>query len=44
MAACCNAVDILTVRQNDVLADYEYPRVRIRIIAAEIASEASNQP
>ncbi len=37
-----NAVGILTVRQNDVLEDYEYLRTRIQNIAAVIASEASN--
>ncbi len=37
-----NAVGILTVRQNDVLEDYEYLRTRIQNIAAAIASEASN--
>jgi hypothetical protein len=37
-----NAVGIYTVRQNDVLEDYEYLRARIRSIAAIIASEVSN--
>ncbi len=37
-----NAVGILTVRQNDVMEDYEYLRTRIQNIAAAIASEASN--
>ena len=37
-----NAVGIYTVRQNDVLEDYEYLRTRIQSIAAIIASEASN--
>jgi hypothetical protein len=37
-----NAVAILTVRQADVLEDYEYLRTRIRNIAAAIASETSN--
>jgi hypothetical protein len=37
-----NAVGIYTVRQNDVLEDYQYLRTRIQSIAAIIASEASN--
>jgi hypothetical protein len=37
-----NAVGILTVRQIDVLEDYEYLKSRIQSIAAAIASEASN--
>jgi len=37
-----NAVGIYTVRQNDVLEDYEYLRTRIQSIAAIIASETSN--
>lgn len=37
-----NAVGILTVRQADVLEDYEYLRTRIRNIAAAIAAEVSN--
>jgi type II secretory pathway pseudopilin PulG len=37
-----NAVGILTVRQIDVLEDYEYLRTRIQSIAAAIALEASN--
>jgi hypothetical protein len=37
-----NAVAILTVRQADVLEDYEYLRTRIQNIAAAIASETSN--
>jgi hypothetical protein len=37
-----NAVGIYTVRQNDVLEDYQYLRTRIQSISAIIASEASN--
>ena len=37
-----NAVGIYTVRQSDVLDDYQYLRTRIRNIAGAIASEASN--
>jgi hypothetical protein len=37
-----NAVGILTVRQYDVLEDYEYLKTRIQNIAATIASEAPN--
>lgn len=37
-----NAVGILTVRQADVLEDYEYLKARIRTIAAAIASEMAN--
>ncbi len=37
-----SAVGILTVRQNDVLDDYDYLRNRIQNVAAAIASEASN--
>lgn len=37
-----NAVGIYTVRQNDVLEDYQYLRTRIESIADIIASEASN--
>jgi hypothetical protein len=37
-----NAVGIYTVRQNDVLEDYEYLRTRIQSIAAILASEAAN--
>jgi hypothetical protein len=37
-----NAVGILTVRQYDVLEDYEYLKTRIQNIAAAIASEAPN--
>jgi len=37
-----NAVGIYTVRQNDVLEDYEYLRTRIQSIAAIITSETSN--
>ena len=37
-----NSVGIYTVRQNDVLEDYQYLRTRIESIAAIIASEASN--
>ena len=40
--AFMNAVGIYTVRQNDVLEDYQYLRTRIESIAAIIASEASN--
>lgn len=36
-----SAVALLTVRQNDVLEDYEYLRNRIRNIAAAIESEVS---
>lgn len=36
-----NAVGIYTVRQNDVLEDYQYLRARIESIAAIIASEAA---
>ena len=39
--AFMNAVGIYTVRQNDVLEDYQYLRTRIESIAAIIASEAS---
>jgi hypothetical protein len=37
-----NAVGIYTVRQADVLEDYQYLKNRIQSIAAIIASEASN--
>lgn len=37
-----NAVGIYTVRQNDVLEDYQYLRTRILSIGAIIASETSN--
>jgi hypothetical protein len=37
-----NAVGIYTVRQNDVLEDYQYLRTRIQSIAAIIASETLN--
>ena len=37
-----NAVGILTVRQIDVLEDYEYLRTRIRNIAVAIAAELSD--
>jgi len=37
-----NAVGILTVRQYDVLEDYEYLRTRIRNIAVAIAAESSD--
>ena len=37
-----NAVGIYTVRQADVLEDYEYLKNRIQSIVAIIASEASN--
>jgi hypothetical protein len=37
-----SAVGILTVRQSDVLEDYEYLRTRIQNISAAIALEASN--
>ncbi len=37
-----NAVGILTVRQIDVLEDYEYLRTRIRNIAVAIAAESSD--
>jgi hypothetical protein len=36
-----NAVGLYTVRQNDVLEDYQYLRTRIESIAAIIASEAA---
>jgi len=39
--AFMNAVGIYTVRQNDVLEDYQYLRTRIESIAAIIASEAA---
>ncbi len=38
-----NAVGLLTIRQDDVLEDYEYLRTRIRHIAAAIESESSDQ-
>jgi hypothetical protein len=37
-----NAVGIYTVRQNDVLEDYEFLRTRIRNIAVAIAAESSD--
>ena len=37
-----NAVGIYTVRQADVLEDYQYLKNRIQSIAAVIMSEASN--
>jgi len=37
-----NAVGIYTVRQNDVLEDYQYLRARIQSIAAIVASEVSD--
>lgn len=37
-----NAVGIYTVRQNDVLEDYQYLRSRIQSIAAIVASEVSD--
>ncbi len=37
-----NAVGIYTVRQNDVLEDYQYLRTRIQSIAAIVASEVSD--
>ncbi len=37
-----NAVGIYTVRQFDVLEDYEFLRTRIRNIAVAIASESSD--
>jgi hypothetical protein len=37
-----NAVGIYTVRQNDVLEDYEYLKTRIRNIAVAIAAESSD--
>ena len=37
-----NAVGIYTVRQGDVLEDYQYLEKRIQSIVAVIASETSN--
>ena len=37
-----SAVGILTVRQSDVLEDYEYLRTRIQSIAFAITSDASD--
>ena len=38
-----NAVGILTVRQADVLEDYEYLKGRIQYITDAVASESSSQ-